>query len=137
MTTVAERAACDIGYLGPAHALATVTTANGQLVAIPSAWDNQYVDFTAEGVDVWIRFGDSGVQVDRTGVTTMSGAALQTENAKAAHLYIPAGTTRSVLIRKDATMTASGETTLTHFAHISTATSGYLRMTVSTGNGEV
>ncbi len=134
MTTLAERSAADVGYIDSPHALATVTTANGQRIEIPDGWDNKFVDFCAEGLDVWIRFGDGGVQVDRTAVSTVSTEAL-TENAKAPHLHIPAGTTKSVLIRKGQAMTASGEATQTHFAHISSGTTGYLRPVPSTGPG--
>lgn len=136
MTTLAERSAHDLGYVGAPHSRATVTTANGELLAIPDAWDNRFVDFHAEGVDVWIRFGDSGVQIDRTAVSTIDGSGVLTDVAKVAHLHILAGTTCPVLVRKGATMAATGEATQTHLAHISIATTGYLRMVLSTGPGE-
>ena len=133
MTTLAERSAADLGYTGPAHALATVATTTR--IAIPDDWDNRFVDFSAEGLDVWIRFGDGGVEVDKADVSTVAAEAL-TEVDDTPHLHIPAGTTKPVLIRKGAAMTAVGETTQTHFAHISTGTTGYLRMVLSTGPGE-
>lgn len=136
MSTLAIRSASDLGYIGAPHCLATTATANGQLIAIPDAWNNKFVDFSAETKDVWIRFGDSGVQVDATAVSTTDGSGVLTDVAKVPHLHIPAGTTKPVLIRKGATMAATGETTQTHFAHISAATGGYLRMVLSTGPGE-
>ena len=135
MTTLAERSAAELGYIGIPYALATLTTANGQRVAIPDAWDNRFVDFSADTKDVWIRFGDGGVVVSPTAVSTLSSED-PVEGAGTPHLYIPAGVTKPVLIRKGHAMTAAGEATQTHFAHISLATGGYLRFTLSTGPGE-
>lgn len=126
----------DVGYLGPPYCRATVTSA--EVVVIPDAWHGRVVDFCAEGSDVWIRFGDSGVSVNRTATGGASSPVVLAENASPGttpHLHIPAGTTRPVFIRKGATMTAAGEVTQTHFAHISANTTGFLRMTDSTGNG--
>lgn len=134
MATRLEQLANDIGYLGPAHARTTVTTAGGERLAIPDAWNGKYVDFTAVSQDVYIRFGDSGVEVDIADRSTVASEVL-TEVDDTPHLTIFAGTTKCVMIRKDATMTALGETTQTHFAHISGAATGVLRMTVSSGPG--
>lgn len=133
MTTLAERSAADLGYIGEPHARTTVTTS--ERLEIPDAWDNRFVDFTAETVDVYIRFGDGGVEVDRADRSTVSTEVL-TGVDDTPHLVVFAGTTKAVLIRKGATMTATGEATQTHFAHISSATTGVLRMVPSTGPGE-
>lgn len=134
MTTLAERSAADIGYTQPAHARTTVTTS--ERIALPAAWNNMFVDFTAVGQDVYIRFGDSGVEVDIADRSTLAAEVL-TEVDDTPHLVIFAGTTRPVLIRVGATMTALGEVTQTHLAHISSATTGVLRMVPSTGPGTV
>jgi len=133
MTTLAERAAADLGYIGEPHARTTVTTT--ERLAIPDEWDNRFVDFTAETVDVYIRFGDSGVEVDRADRSSVA-AEVMTGVDDTPHIVVFAGTTKSVLIRKNQTMTATGETTQTHLAHISTATTGVLRMVPSTGPGD-
>lgn len=133
MTTLAERSAADLGYTGIPYALATLTTA--QRIELPAAWDNKFVDFSADTKDVWIRFGDGGVVVSATAVSTVA-AEVMAEGAGTPHLYIPAGVTKPVLIRLGHAMTAAGEVTQTHLAHISAATGGFLRMTLSTGPGE-
>lgn len=133
MSSRDERSAADLGYTGPAHAVATV--ASSTRLAIPDAWDDRFVDFCAEGLDVWVRFGGSTVAVSKTAVSTVAAEAM-TEDATTAHLHIPAGTSKPVLIRKNKAMTCTGTPNQTHLAHISTGTTGYLRMVLSTGPGE-
>jgi hypothetical protein len=125
MTTKAERMAADVSHSGAAVVLDTVTTANGQLIALPAGWAGKYVDFTAIGQDVFIRFGtDTSVQVATT-ATTVGGAGALTHTGKEPHLPIPAGTTRPERIGS----------TITHFAHVSGATGGKLYVSLSTGDG--
>lgn len=106
--------------------LGTVTTADGQLVVIPSEMSKRFCVFQARGQDVFIRFGiDDTVDVDPTDVNTLSSGVLQADAAKAPHLYVPAGQARRIRIPAE----------FTHFAHVSTATGGFLYFGVATGDG--
>lgn len=126
MSSAAERQAADY-RLGTPRCLATVTTANGQLIQLPSDMgpEDGHQVFAAEGLDIWIRFGDVNVQVDRTQVSSLTGDDITTDGAKVPHLYIPAGQERQPKIPAGAT----------HFAHISTGTTGFLRFGPAQGQG--
>lgn len=127
MSDPISRAAQDVCLGDDPHVLATVTTANGQLIALPDAMIGKFCVFAAETLDVWIRFGTSnGVQVDRTSTAAdaVDGSGVLTPNAKAPHLYIPAGQERQLRLQG----------AWTHFAHISSGTTGLLRFDVAQGH---
>ena len=127
MTSKTERQASDVSYKGTAFVRDTVTTANGERLAIPSGWAGNFVDFTAIGADVFIRFGtDNTVNVDQTTVSAIDGSGVITHNGKEPHLSIPAGSTRPARI----------DSSQTHLAHIASATGGKLRASLSTGDGD-
>lgn len=110
------------------YQLATVTTANGQRVQIPAEMKNAYCVFSAEGFDVWIRFGDGTVQVIPTaaGDSALASEVL-TEDAQTPHLHIPAGQERHRRLPGGL---------YTHFAHVSTAATGKFRFGRLNGTGE-
>lgn len=110
-----------------AYLRTTVTTANGEVCACPAEWAGQFVEFTAMGADVYIRFGTSnGVQVDQSTASTNSGATAYTLTAggKEPHLVIPAGTSKHERVRADQTF----------FAHVASAAGGKLYAVMATGN---
>jgi hypothetical protein len=103
------------------HARATVSTSERLL--IPDDMRGKFCTFTAEGTDVWIRFGTSDtLAVSRTAVSTVSSEVL-TADTTAAHVHIPSGTTMSFRLQAG----------WTRLAHISTATSGYFRFGLAQG----
>lgn len=113
-----------------AHMLASVTTANGQRLALPTGWAGKYVWMQAvagsgAAVDIGVNFGTSGVQVDLTSASTVTAEALSA-NATAPDVYLVASALpQRVRVPSDAT----------HFAHIGTATTGRLRFGLATGTG--
>jgi hypothetical protein len=126
MTTKAERQAADVQHNGTPFLRANHTTANGELVAIPAEWLGKYVDFTALGADVFVRFGsDNTVQVSASAVSTNTSGTLAA-TGKEPHLIIPAGSTKPERIKL---------TGWTHFAWIASAASGTSHFVPSTGDG--
>lgn len=127
MLHLVELAAADY-RLGPTpYCRATVTTANGERVALPADClpGAGHIEFFAQTTDVFIRFGDATVEVDATQASTLSGGAITVPGAKVPHLFIPANTSSSPKIPAG----------VTHFAHISPGTGGFLRFVNATGKG--
>lgn len=126
MTTKAERMAADYSHNGSTYQRDNVTTA--EVCAIPSAWLGKFVDFTAIGTNVFIRFGTADtVDLDRTTASARDGGTKAlTATTAGAHLVIPDGQVRSERI----------DASWTHFAHEGTAATGQLYMALSTGDGE-
>lgn len=108
------------------HVLATV--ASTTRIKIPANWFDKYVTFQAQGLDVFLAFGGSGVTVSLTSVSTVSSEEM-TSLATNAYL-LPAGQERNFRFQR-----AAAQEGVTHFAHISTGTSGFLRMIETTGEG--
>lgn len=121
MTDRATRAAADACPGDDAYARATVTT--HQVIAIPAALVGKWVNFAAEGVAVWIRFGTSAsVEVDRTAVSAGTPPAI-TAGTTEAHLYVPA----------EGSVSRRLQSAWTHFAHESAATTGKLHFCLDQG----
>lgn len=128
MTTSAERQAADLSHNGDTYQRDTVTTADGELCAVPAAWAGKFVEFTAWGQDVYIRFGaDANVDVNFTTASARDGGTFAlTATTKGPHLIIPAGQSRHERI----------DSSWTHFAHISPTTGGRLFAVLATGDGQ-
>lgn len=110
-----ETQAIDPAPSGSPYERATVTSA--EVVAIPAALVGNFVRFSAETSDVFIRFGTSNsVSVAAAAASSKIGDDL-TSVSTSAHLHIVAGQSEQVRLRGD----------WTHLAHISADTSGRLR----------
>lgn len=120
-----ERQAADY-RLGIPYALATVTSA--ERVALPSGLGpgDGHVWWSAEGEDVFVRFGDDEVTVAADGVSTVTDGAITDAGDDVAHLHLVAGA---------APIMPKLPAGATHFAHISAATGGFLRFGEATGRG--
>jgi hypothetical protein len=116
--------AANVSHSGDTFQRATVTSA--EVCAIPAAWAAKYVDFTATTVDVFIRFGTADtVSCDYTTASARDGTTkVLTATTAGPHLFVAAGTTVSERV----------DSSFTFFAHISSATTGRLYATLSTGN---
>lgn len=106
------------------HVLATV--ASTTRIQIPANWFDKFVTFQAQGLDVFLAFGGSGVTVSLTSVSTVSSEVM-TSVATNAYM-IPAGQERNFRFQRSAATEGC-----THFAHISSGTTGFLRMIETTG----
>jgi len=117
--------ALDVSRSNAAASYLIATSATTASIQCPSEWLGQFVEFTAVGADVYIRFGTSNaVQVDQSTVSTVAANAFSANTGKEPHLVIPAGTSKHERIKA----------TQTFFAHIASAAGGRLYMTCATGD---
>lgn len=131
-TTVAERAAGDLGYPGEAWIRDTVTTANGERLTIPPAWYGKYLQITVVGsATVFIRIGDVTVQVDGTTATGGTPPAT-TPTGKEPHVIVAAGIDAPARIAK---ALGTATQTQTHLAHVASAAGSKLYIRLATGDG--
>jgi hypothetical protein len=124
MTTKAEREAANVSHTGDVFIRATVTSA--EVCAIPAAWSNKFVEFSAMGADVYIRFGTADtVSCDYTTVSSRDGTTeILTATTSGPHLIIPAGTSKHERV----------DSGWSYFAHKDSSASGYLYATLATGD---
>lgn len=113
--------------LGFVH-YALQTSIAGQVVKMPSGFATNFVDFHAEGKDVYIRFGTSSSMdvPDPAATSTYVDANTDLVEADGSCYLIPADNCISVRVPAGAT----------HFAHFSGDATGILRFTNTTGAGE-
>lgn len=123
MTTAAEREAANLSRgLSATYQRANVATAEACIC--PTAWLGKFVEFSAQGADVYIRFGTSGsVTVDFTTASARTGTTVLAATTSGPHLIIPAGQSKHERV----------PSTCTHFAHIASAASGSIFGVLSTG----
>ena len=100
-------------------------TASSQWVTIPDEWREGYITIKAEGDDFHIAFGASGLTVDETATSTMSGNAFTAFDGDEAD-FLPAKGVLDVDGRKLKKGTVA-------FAWKGTGTAGYLRITRTSG----
>lgn len=102
------------------------TVTGAELIVIPATFTKDFIDFHAEGQDVYLRFGDIGVAdpaiAARSGLDGSGNLSLDGQEC----LRVPADHTISVRVRSSST----------HFKHISAAGGGVLRFYNTTGPGE-
>ena len=124
MSKSTEQAA-DVQHNGTPYLRTALTTANGELVVIPTEWLGKYVEFTAMDCNAFVRFGtSSGVQVDAATVSTNTAGALAA-TGKEPHLAIPSGSSKHERILA----------TWTHLAFICSNATGKFYMCLATGTG--
>ena len=115
--------AADVGAPSSVFCRATVTSS--ERIAIPSSMSKRFVTFQAQTSAVFIAFG--------TGSITASASATASLSSE-----VPtAAATSTILIAAGTEKTFRIPSSVTHFAHISADTSGFLRFFNSTGPGEV
>lgn len=119
-----EHQAADVSYNGDALMRDNVTSA--ERIAIPESWRRKYVDFTAMGADLYVRFGDETVTVDIGTETPIDGSGVPSFGGAEPHLIVLAGQTKPARIDRSHT----------HFAHVASAAAGHMHAVDSTGDGD-
>ncbi len=106
----------------PTTVYARATVTSSERLTLPADCIGKYVSFEAEGQDIWIVFGAGALTASKTAVSSLGG----TTPAAATNgtWLIPAGQTRRWRIPTKG---------VTDLAHISGATTGFLRIYPSTG----
>jgi hypothetical protein len=117
-----EHQAADVSFNGDAFVRDNVAAA--ERLEIPATWLGRFVDFTAIGATVFIRFGDDAVDVATT-VSSVTDEVI-TFGGDEPHLVIPDGTTKSARIDRQHT----------HLAHLASAATGKLYAAESSGDGD-
>lgn len=116
MSSTIERKAADVSP-GTPYSIPTVSTEDGQRIAIPEDMRGKFCAFAARTLDVAIRFGGADVEVDPAAASTVSEGAITVAGAKIPHLRLVAGAApEHFRLRHE----------WTHFAHISSGTTGAL-----------
>lgn len=115
------RAAADACPGDTPHSRATV--AASERLTIPTDMRGKFCAFSAEGQDVFVRFGTAtDLEVSATAVSTVDTEVL-TAAATTPHIHVPAGTTVQIRLQR----------TWTKMAHISPSTGGYFRFGLAQG----
>lgn len=107
----------------PVSNFVRATVTSSERITLPTAQLGQYLTFIAEAQDVWITFGKGAITASKTAVSTLS-----TNTPSAATngtFYIPAGQVLHFRVPSNGSVT--------DFAHISSATTGFIRWFVSSG----
>lgn len=102
------------------------TTAASAPKMIPLTWRTGYLTVEADGDYVYIAFGPSTVAVDETAVTTFDAAGAEPTFQGDECSKVESGQTRDFDLRNLPTWA-------THFALKSSGTTGYVRLTRSSG----
>lgn len=123
-TTAAQRQAANVSHNGATYQRDTVSAA--EVCAVPAEWRGQFVEFTASGLDVYIRFGaEATVSCDYTTASSRNGTSKAlTATTAGPHLVIPAGQSRHEKI----------DSGWLYFAHISSGATGKLYASLATGD---
>lgn len=104
-------------------------TASSASKFIPDSWRGQWITIQAQGDAFFFALGKSDMTVDQTKATTITSAAVQTFDGDEC-VYIPDGQSRDYDLKKIAK-------DVTHWAIKGTGTSGFVRITRSSGYASV
>jgi hypothetical protein len=127
-----------ISVTPPAQGVVRATVTTSEEITIFDVWRTRWVTVQADGADVWVRLGAvlkaaASPAVTAARVTTSTGTPPTIALAVNASMHIPSGLSRDFDLSQFKLEASDAEKWEVRLAHISLATTGYIRIIPTSG----